>query len=113
MILYHFTYPEFVDSIMRDGLIPSDGSASAGGQSELTGPTLVGHACVFLTEQQTCRAVVGSSSRNADSIPVLGWPIRFELPGSASLLKHEDFHNRQATRKAQRFLLEKVRRHRV
>jgi hypothetical protein len=53
MILYHFTYPEFVDSIMRDGLIPSDGSASAGGQSELTGPTLVGHACVFLTERPT------------------------------------------------------------
>jgi hypothetical protein len=47
MIFYHFTYPQHVESILRDGLKPADASASNG--QKMTG----GRKVVWLTPVPT------------------------------------------------------------
>ena len=47
MDLYHFTKPEFVDAIMREGLVPADGSTSD------SAFMLAGHKAVWLTAVPT------------------------------------------------------------
>lgn len=37
MIFYHFTYPKHLDAILRDGLKPADGRASASETNLMTG----------------------------------------------------------------------------